>query len=220
MMIHPSRRCCLAVLVLLALAGRVPAQSLLLTPNDSGVPGQADPLGGWGTSITTPGLVFTVSSSVDITALAYYFIPTNPLSASYTVTLYHWDGFILDQTLASTSVGGGSSIVTPSLNHNFAYNNITPVTLTPGNTYVLSTSGPVSGDFFYSTSGFSVAGGFNFVEGLNGSTTPGSPNSTAYLGPNAVYAAVPEPAVAGSLTGLLALVLVLGAQRHRRPSAV
>lgn len=218
MMIQSSVRRFLVVLGLLAVAVETSAQSLVVTPNDSGVLGQADPLGGWGTSITTPGLVFTVSSSVNITALAYYFNTTNPLSASYTVTLYHWDGSTLDQNLGSTTVSGGSSILTPSLNHNFAYNNITPVTLTPGNTYVLSTSGPVSGDFFYSTSGFSVAGGFNFVEGLNGSTTPGSPNSTAYLGPNAVYAAVPEPAVTGTLAGILALVLVLGVQRCRRPT--
>lgn len=219
MMTHSSHRSCLVVLGLLVLAVEIPAQSLLVTPNESGVLGQADPLGGWGTSITTPGLVFTVSSSVNITALAYYFNTTNPLSASYTVTLYHWDGFTLDQTLASTTLSGGSSTVTSSLNHNFAYNGITPVTLAPGNTYVLSTSGPVAGDFFYSTSGFSVAGGFNFIEGLNGSTTPGSPNSTAYLGPNAVYAAVPEPALTGILAGLATLGLALGARRCRRPAA-
>ena len=216
-MIKFSHRPCLGVLGLIAVAIGAPAQSLLLTPHDSGVLGQADPLGGWGTSITTPGLVFTVSTSVNITGLAYYFNTTNPLDSSYTVTLYHWDGFTLDQTLASTSVSGASSFVTPTLNHNFAYNSITPVTLAPGNTYVLSTSGPIPNDFFYSTSGFSVAGGFSFVEGLNGSTTPGSPNSTAYLGPNAVFVAVPEPAFVSSLTGLLALGLALCAHRRRRP---
>ncbi len=213
MMIRAFHRRCQVVLGLCALAAGAPAQSLLLTPNDSGVLGQADPLGGWGTSITTPGLVFTVSSSVNITALAYYFNTTNPLDSSYTVTLYHWDGFTLDQTLASTSVSGASSFVTPSVNHNFAYSSITPVTLTPANTYVLSTSGPVPNDFFYSTSGFSVAGGFNFVEGLNASTTPGTPNSTAYFGPNALYAAVPEPSTYAILAGVFSALAVLARKR-------
>lgn len=213
----PLRFVFLTAGLLLATMPRLGAQSVALTPADSGILGNSGGLGGWGTTITTPGWVFSVSSSVDVTALAYYFNTGNPLDGSYTVTLYHWNGAILDATLASVSISSADSTVNLSTNHNFAYESITPVTLAPGNTYVLSATGPAGGDFFYSTDNFTPASPFTFIEGLNGSTTPsGGSNSTAYFGPNLTYAAVPEPSTYALMAGVFTALAVLARKRGRR----
>jgi hypothetical protein len=200
-----------ALASLVLLVGRLAAQpgTLALTPADSGLLGQADPGGGWGLHIPTLSFVFQVNTSIDVSALGYYFITTNGLDTGYSLTLSHWDGATLDATLATTSVGGGSSFYASSLNHDFAYAAVTPVTLLPGNTYVMSATGADVGDFFYLTSNYGPAPAIVFYENLYGSNIPtGSTSGVSnYFGPNFFFSAtaVPEPATSAAWIGGLGL---------------
>ena len=212
-------RCVQTTLIVLAMfgPGGLHAQSLALTPADSSVPGQADPGGGWGLHIPTLSFVFQVNTSIEVTALSFYFVTTNGLDAGYSLTLSHWNGVSLDATLASTSVNGGSPFYNTSVNHNFAYATVTPVTLTPGNTYVMSATGADVGDFFYLTSNFGPAPEINFYETLAASNIPtGAIGGTSdYFGPNFAYTAVPEPSATAAWIGGIVLALATVARRRR-----
>lgn len=111
--------------------------------------------GGWGWAGNSDiGFSFSVTAPVQVTALAYYVLPT-PLSGGHVVRL--WDESAPAIMLAMGSVGPGV-LYNPSLNINFAYTAVPPVTLFPGHSYRVSGAGnPDRNTFFYSTTIFSPA---------------------------------------------------------------
>ena len=87
----------LTALIILALPVSVWADTLALTPADSGTVGGADPGGGWGIHIPTLSFVFQVATPIDVTALGYYFYTGNPLGdgsgqdSTHSLTLARWN---------------------------------------------------------------------------------------------------------------------------------
>lgn len=118
--------------------------TLALTPSES-------VYGGIGDDTRPLSFAFQVSTTINVTALANHFHTDwpQPANAHFLVSLAHWNGVSLDSPIASTIVDSGSPVFQSSHSHNFLYEPITPVTLTAGNTYVLSSTEEPYGSFFY-----------------------------------------------------------------------
>ena len=220
----------LTALITIALPVSVWASTLALTPADSGTMGGADAGGSWGNWSPTISFVFQVSTPIDVTALGYYFHTENPLGggsgedSTHSLALARWNGVSLDAPLASTIVGLGSSVFQSSLNHSFAYENVAPVALTLGNTYMLSAAGSDIGDFFYLTSNYGPAPEIVFIEWLWGTSTPtgGTNAASYYFGPDLFYTpTIPEPSTCATLAiGVGVLAIRLGRRKKAGFSTV
>jgi len=183
----------------LCLAGLICGQNTfgagqaLVTSWSSGTPAAAN--GG------TLGFSFTVGNTpISVSQLG---ILTNTFNGAGNVVVDIWD--TSGDVLASSSLSGtGASTV-----GEFEYNTIVPVTLNANTTYVIAETLPTfANDYFITRVSSTVMGaGTTFGQAefsASGFPTTDEAADGQYIGPNAVYALVPEPA-ALSLCGLAAI---------------
>ncbi len=162
------------------------------------------------------GFVFSVNNNFNVTSLGWFDECLEGFQSDHYVALYDQDTGTL---LGSTTLAVGNS---GTLNGFFRYQAITPVTLTPGTTYLLA--GTTGNQDAYTENddvcGFAVNPDFTIpVNGAlfadktpdSGFVYPTSPfkDYLAYAGPNLDGNAAPEPAslalFSAGILGLLAL---------------
>jgi hypothetical protein len=95
------------------------------------------------------GEVFTAKQNITVDYLGYFYDSSAGMSESHQVSLYDADG---DQ-LATTVVNSDSL---PSSTPHFLYNEITPITLTAGATYVIDGASGVTDPYAWNDDGFTV----------------------------------------------------------------
>ena len=169
------------------------AGQTLVTSWSSGTPAAAN--GG------TLGCSFTVGNTpISVSQLG---VLTNTFNGAGNVVVDIWD--TSGNLLASSSLSGtGASTV-----GEFEYNTIVPVTLNANTAYVIGETLPTLANDYYIARVSSTVMGAGITFGQAEFSSSGFPTTDAaangqYIGPNAVYALVPEPA-ALSLCGLAAI---------------
>jgi hypothetical protein len=131
---------------------------LAFTPGDTGNSGDGGLIAGWGWHENTISYPFSVTRPIEVTALANY----SMFVASHVHLVTITDSAAPSVVLASAAVGSGGSVDQVSVNVAFAYAPITPVLLTPGHVYTMSSSqvndlANPGYDFYYSVYVFSPA---------------------------------------------------------------
>lgn len=192
----------------LATGGGADAGVLALSPLDSG--GFGNPAG------LNLGYAFQVTVPISVTALAYFEdSDPDPLQGTHTVGI--WRDGNPGAALALASVSPADPVIDIPLSNgtqHFYYAAIAPVTLNPGDTYVVSGT-PDSRDTFYEAPFFTLGAEIAFVQGRYGTTAGGYAETNggghALLGGNFLYelasvTTVPEPSGALLLIAPLALL--------------
>lgn len=164
----------------------------------------------------TVGSIFTVGAQpILFTKLGVYDTGANGLSVSHDVGIWTSGGTLLGSVTVPSGTGG-------ELIGDFRYATLSgPVALSANTVYVIGALF-TSGDTWTATDSnntlSSVASGYTSAINPGGSLAiPNSqPGYQAYLGANAVYTAVPEPATTALLAGLGAVGLVLFRRRSVR----
>ena len=192
----------------LCLAGLICGQNTfgagqpLVTSWNSGTPAAAS--GG------TLGFSFTVGNTpISVSQLG---ILTNTFNGAGNVVVDLWD--TSGNVLASSSLSGAGASTVGA----FEYNTIVPVTLNANTTYVIAETLPLFANDYYIVRVSSTVMGAGITFGQAEWSSSGFPTTDAaangqYIGPNAVYNLVPEPA-ALSLCGLAAISFGLFGRRR------
>ena len=178
----------------------------------------------------TVGWSFTVLSSVDVDGLGFFDFESNGLLSSHQVGLWNSSGTLL----ASATVTSGSTVVaSTSLNGQWLFESIAPVTLNSGETYTVGAELFPGGDRAFSQTLATLDSNVNFgiddlvspSAGFAKPTLTGSLLGNGYFGPNFTYtsggggggSAVPEPSSI-LLLGLGTAFAGVGAARRRMAS--
>ncbi len=169
----------------------------------------------------TLGFAFSVNSNFNVTSLGWFDESMQGFQNDHYVALYNQDTHAL---LTSTTLPAGT---VDALDGSFRYQAITPITLTPGTTYLLAgttgnTDGYTEND---DVSGFTVNP--NFTIPANGAlfadNTPGSgfvypcehfSDYLAYAGPNLDGSDAPEPASLALLSAGFAGLILVRRRKH------
>jgi len=200
-----TRLVSVAAIAAMAAASSVEAAAIIITPStairsDNGFSvGVRFNVGASDVTVTDAGAV-----NIDISGVP----KTGGLANATNWRLYNSSGGVIASTTIAAGTGAGQQ---------FAYQSITPVVLTAGQTYTLGLDVIGGLDAWYSNTpaaGVVLSTDFNTYTSVYGSTglipnTDDQPN-TAYVGPNFLYA-IPEP------TSLALLgPAMLAAMRRRR----
>ena len=95
------------------------------------------------------GEVFTVNQTITVDYLGYFFDSTAGISDSHPVVMYDASGNVL----ASTTITNASL---PDLADHFLFNDITPITLLAGQTYVIDGASGADDPYAYGDLGFTT----------------------------------------------------------------
>lgn len=97
----------------------------------------------------TFGEVFTPTQSISVNYLGYFYDASTGMTDSHQVAIYDARGALL----ASSTI---TSLSPTDLQGNFKFNDITPITLIAGDTYVIDGVGGVDDPWSWNASGFTV----------------------------------------------------------------
>lgn len=209
----------LVVLALLMGGGRTNADGVLGLDFANGAPYD------YGYNSWNLGYSFTVNSPVTVIALGNVDLQQNGFGGNGPQQVGLWDSS--GNLLASTYVPTTGSEV--GVNNDWLFNPITPVVLTPGQSYVVGGQG---GADYAGETPVNVNPSITFTSDLytfnGGASSPlveptssegfNSPSVAGWFGGNVEFAAVPEPTIImsiWSLLGTLGLGLGLGWRRKR-----
>ena len=167
------------------------------------------------------GFVFSVSQSLNLTALGQFDVANNGTVSTAKVALFNWDTGV---KITETALTGGGLEETGVYDTYFV--TIPTVVLSTGTNYMLATE-VTANDFAYGNGIMSVDPNVNWLAGraspVGSPAMPGTANTTtfsierldepsgSYFGPNMKVSAVPEP-TSVALVGLGGMLLL----RRRR----